>query len=141
MNMRLPEAVQAALGAEPPPQKPPLQAVCLQCAKVADWQEPKTAPAQGEVLKHLMKLRDEMARAASHGRFADAAACEWRMLPRSWRKDLITLAGLAPDELLLESLAGRDWHEIPPPERLRISGVVRGAKRHLSGLVALAARV
>jgi len=137
--MRLPEAVQAALGAEPP-QPPPLKMVCLQCAKVSDRPEPKAAPAQGEVLANLMKLRDELTRRASLGRFADAAACEWRMLPRSWREDLLLLAGLGADMDALQALAGRDWYEIPPPARIRVSGVVRGAKTHLSGLVALAAR-
>ena len=140
MNMRLPEVVQEALGIEKP-EPPPLKVVCLQCSKVSEVPAARVAPAQGQVLTHLMKLRDELTRKASHGRFADAAACEWRSLPRSWREDLLTLAGVGEDIETLQQLAGRDWHEIPPPERLRVSGVVRGAKRHLSGLVALAARV
>lgn len=139
--MPLPEAVQAALSAEPPPLQPPLQMVCLHCAKVTDRPKPTTAPARGQVLDRLMQLRDDMARKASQGRFADAASCEWRSLPRSWREDLLTLAGVGEDLDTLQQLAGRDWHEIPPPERMRIGGVVRSAKRNLTGLVALAARV
>lgn len=115
--------------------------VCLNCAKVMDRPDNKTAPAQGDVLTHLMQLRDELTRKASFGRFADAAACEWRSLPRSWREDLLVLAGVGENMDALQQLAGRDWHEIPPPERMRISGVVRSAKRHITGLVALAARV
>lgn len=97
-------------------------------------------PASGEALERLMALRDDLARASVQGRFADAASREWRLLPRAWREDLLTLAGLGADMDALQSMAGRDWYEIPPPSRVRISGVVRSAKTYLPKLVALAAR-
>lgn len=123
----------------------PAPAPAAPCLRVLNVLQPmpglgKAAPAQGEVFDKLMQLRDEFARIASDGRFMDAAAREWRTLPRSWREDLLTLAGLGDDLDTLQLLAGRDWHEIPPPERGRISGVVRSAKRYLAPLVALAAK-
>lgn len=141
-------AVLSTEGAEP------LLPVAL-VAVVAEPQEPRAkalnvlqsqdgrgdlVPAQGDVLHGLMKLRDEYSRIVSNGKFQDSAAREWRKLPRNWREDLLTLAGLGSDMDSLLQMAGRDWHEIPPPERGRISGVVRSAKQHLTGLVALAAK-
>ncbi len=100
----------------------------------------KPAPAGGKTLRELMRLRDELARIGSNGKFQDSAAREWRQLPRNWREDLLTLAGLGSDMDSLQLLAGRDWHEIPPPEQGQIRSVVRSAKQHLAGLVALAAK-
>ena len=45
----------------------------------------KPVPPPADVLKQLMKLRDEMTQSASNGRFHDAAAREWRGLPVMWR--------------------------------------------------------
>lgn len=89
----------------------------------------------------LMKLRDEFVRRASRGRYADAAGCEWRELPSNWRMALLMLAGVGVDVADLDTLANREWLEMPQPERDALREVVRGARRHLGGLTALAARV
>jgi len=89
----------------------------------------------------LMVLRDEFVRLASDGRYVDAASREWRGIPMVWRMALVMMAGAGDDYDSLESLAARDWREMPPPEREALRGIVRGAKRHLGRLTALAARV
>ena len=101
--------------------------------------EPK--PAEGDVLERLMKLRDEAMQRASKGRYYDAASREWQKLPVMWRVALLMLAGIGADVEHLYTLAERNWQELPPPEREELRSVVRDAKRHLSGLTALAARV
>ena len=101
--------------------------------------EPK--PAEGDVLVRLMKLRDEAMQRASKGRYYDAAAREWQMLPVMWRVALLMLAGIGADVEHLYTLAERNWQELPPPEREELRAVVRDAKRHLCRLTALAARV
>ena len=101
--------------------------------------EPK--PAEGDVLKQLMKLRDEAMQRASKGRYYDAASREWQKLPVMWRVALLMLAGIGADVEHLYTLAERNLQELPPPEREELRSVVRDAKRHLSGLTALAARV
>ena len=105
----------------------------------AEPQEPK--PASGDVLNHLMKLRDEAMQRASKGRYYDAASREWQRLPVMWRVALLMLAGIGADVEHLYTLAERNWQELPPPEREELRSVVRDAKRHLGGLAALAARV
>ena len=98
-------------------------------------------PAEGDVLVRLMKLRDEAMQRASKGRYYDAAEREWQKLPVMWRVALLMLAGIGADVEHLYTLAERNWQELPPPEREELRSVVRDAKRHLSGLTALAARV
>ena len=111
-----------------PPTQPPAEA-----------QEPR--PASGDVLHHLMKLRDEAMQRASKGRYYDAAEREWQTLPVMWRVALLMLAGIGADMEHLYTLADRNWQELPPPEREELRAVVRDAKKHLGGLTALAARV
>ena len=101
----------------------------------------KPVPPPADVLKQLMKLRDEMTHSASNGRFHDAAAREWRRLPVMWRVALLMIAGIGADVDNLYTLADRNWQEMPPPEREELRIVVRDAKRHLGQLTALAARV
>ena len=101
----------------------------------------KPVPPPADVLKQLMKLRDEMTHSASNGRFHDAAAREWRRLPVMWRVALLMIVGIGADVDNLYTLADRNWQEMPPPEREELRSVVRDAKRHLGQLTALAARV
>ena len=101
----------------------------------------KPVPPPADVLKQLMKLRDEMTHSASNGRFYDAAAREWRGLPVMWRVALLMIAGIGADVENLYTLADRNWQELPPPEREELRMVVRDAKRHLGQLTDLAARV
>ena len=100
----------------------------------------KPVPPPADVLKQLMKLRDEMTHSASNGRFYDAASREWRELPHNWRMALMLIAGVGQEDDL-GTLASRNWQELPPTEREQVQGVVRSAKKYLSRLVALAARV
>lgn len=92
-------------------------------------------------LARLMELRDEFVQIATHGRFASAAAKEWRELPRTWRMTLLLVAGVGVDTHDLDTLAARAWQELPEPEQQEVRWVVRDAKRHLATLTALAARV
>ena len=101
----------------------------------------KPVPPPADVLKQLMKLRDEMTQSASNGRFYDAASREWRRLPVMWRVALLMIAGIGADVEHLYTLVDRNWQELPPPEREELRSVVRDAKRHLGQLTALAARV
>lgn len=94
-----------------------------------------------EHVNKLAALRDEYVRIATDGRFVDSASREWRRIPITWRMALVMMAGAGDDTESLESLASRDWREMPPPEREALRSIVRGAKRHLGGLTALAARV
>lgn len=96
---------------------------------------------RNEHRQKLTVLRDEFVRIATDGRFVDSASREWRGIPMVWRMALVMMAGAGDDTESLESLAARDWREMPPPEREALRGIVRGAKRHLCGLTALAARV
>ena len=121
------------VGAEPVNDGAPA-AFADQCAHV-------TAYRHHLRLQKLMGLRDEFVRKASDGRFVDAASREWRGIPMVWRMALVMMAGAGDDTESLESLAARDWREMPPPERDALRGIVRGAKRHLGRLTALAARV
>lgn len=119
------------------------------CAESANDEAPAMADHCAHVeafrrhqrLQKLMGLRDEFVRIASDGRFVDAASREWRGIPMVWRMALVMMAGAGDDTESLESLAARDWREMPPPERDALRGIVRGAKRHLGRLTALAARV
>lgn len=86
-------------------------------------------------------LRDVFVQLSSHGRYVDAAAREWRQLPISWRMAMLMMGGVGQDVDSLGTLAKRDWHEMPPHEQDEVRGVVRGAKKHLLRLTALAARV
>lgn len=104
------------------------------CAHVATYQR------NGE-RQRLAELRDEYVRMASNGRFHDAASREWRAIPLLWRQVLVMLAGAGSDTDSLESLAARDWREMPVPERDALRLMVRSAKKHLGQLSALAARV
>lgn len=110
-------------------------------AKPAQAEAARPVVAPEDVLKQLMKLRDEMAKSASNGRYVDAASREWRRLPSMWRVALLMIAGIGVDADNLYTLAARSWQEMPPPEREQLRGVVRDAKRHLCQLTALAARV
>lgn len=99
-----------------------------------------THPASADMLRQLAKLRDELVKTSSKGRFVDAASREWRELPINWRMALLLIAGVG-QETDLSSLASRNWQELPPTEREEVQAVVRAAKRHFVRLVALAARV
>ena len=94
-----------------------------------------------ENVNKLAALRDEFVRIATDGRFVDSASREWRGIPMNWRMALVLMAGLGVETESIESLASRDWREMPPPEREALRSMVRSAKRHLGGLTALAARV
>lgn len=104
------------------------------CAHVAAF-------ARAQHKARLMTLRDEFVHINSMGRFHDAASREWRKLPHTWRATLLLVAGVGVDVDDLNTLASRDWQELPPPERDDVRGVVRSAKRHLGRLTALAAKV
>ena len=110
-------------------------------AAMADHSAHVSAFVRNEHLRRQAELRDEFVRMASNGRFVDAASREWRGIPMVWRMALVMLAGAGSDTDSLEGLAARDWLEMPPPERESLRGIVRGAKRHLGRLTALAARV
>lgn len=110
-------------------------------AAVADHCAHVSAFRRNAHLQKLTGLRDEFVRLASNGRFVDAASREWRSIPVVWRMALVMMAGAGEDTDSLESLAARDWQEMPPPEREAVRGIVRGAKKHLGRLTALAARV
>lgn len=101
----------------------------------------KVGPPPADVRAQLVRLRDEMLRNSSNGRFYDAASMEWRKLPVMWRVNLLMVAGIGADVDNLYTMADRNWQEIPPPEREELRRVVRDAKKHLGGLTALAARV
>jgi hypothetical protein len=110
-------------------------------AAMADHSAHVSAFVRNEHLRRQAELRDEFVRMASNGRFVDAASREWRGIPMVWRMALVMLAGAGSDTDSLEGLAAREWLEMPPPERESLRGIVRGAKRHLGRLTALAARV
>ena len=111
-------------------------------ADLGDHRAHVSAFLRNEHVNKLAALRDEFVRIASDGRFVDAASREWRGIPIVWREALLLLAGAGVDtEESLESLAKRGWQEMPPPEREALRDMVRGAKRHLGRLTALAARV
>lgn len=100
----------------------------------------RRGPAPADVQARLLALRDEFVQIASGGRFTDAASREWRGLPHNWRMALMLIAGVGQEDDL-GTLASRNWQELPPTEREQVQGVVRSAKKYLSRLVALAARV
>jgi hypothetical protein len=110
-------------------------------AAVADHCDHVSAFVRNEHLRRQAELRDEFVRIASDGRFVDAASREWRGIPMVWRMALVMMAGAGDDTESLENLAARDWREMPPPERESLRGIVRGAKKHLGRLTALAARI
>lgn len=110
-------------------------------AAVADHCAHVVAYRRHQRMQKLMGLRDEFVRIATDGRFVDAASREWRSIPMVWRMALVMMAGAGDDTDSLESLAARDWQEMPPPERESLRSIVRGAKKHLGRLTALAARV
>jgi hypothetical protein len=110
-------------------------------AAVADHCAHVSAFVRNEHLRRQAELRDEFVRIASDGRFVDAASREWRGIPMVWRMALVMMAGAGDDTESLENLAARDWREMPPPERESLRGIVRGAKKHLGRLTALAARI
>ncbi len=110
-------------------------------AAVADHCAHVSAFVRNEHLRRQAELRDEFVRIASDGRFVDAASREWRGIPMVWRMALVMMAGAGDDTESLESLASREWREMPPPERDSLRGIVRGAKKHLGRLTALAARI
>ena len=111
-------------------------------ADLGDHRAHVSAFLRNEHVNKLAALRDEFVRIATDGRFVDAASREWRGIPMVWREALLLLAGAGVDtEESLEDLAKRGWQEMPPPEREAVRGIVRGAKRHLGRLTALAARV
>lgn len=121
------------VGAEPANDGAPA-AVVDHCAHVSTF-------VRNEHLRRQAELRDEFVRLSSNGRFVDAASREWCSIPVVWRMALVMMAGAGEDTDSLESLAARDWQEMPPPEREALRGIVRGAKKHLGRLTALAARV
>lgn len=110
------------------------EAMADHCAHVSAF-------VRNEHLRRQAELRDEFVRIASDGRFVDAASREWRGIPMVWRMALVMMAGAGDDTESLENLAARDWREMPPPERESLRGIVRGAKKHLGRLTALAARI
>ncbi|MDR6152163.1 hypothetical protein QF021_000252 [Acidovorax delafieldii] len=110
-------------------------------AVMADHCAHVSAFVRNEHLRRQAELRDEFVRIASDGRFVDAASREWRGIPMVWRMALVMMAGAGDDTESLENLASREWREMPPPERESLRGIVRGAKKHLGRLTALAARV
>lgn len=132
MNARAMATTEQA-GAEPAADGAPA-AVADHCAHVVMYR-------RNAHQRKLMALRDEFVRLATDGRFVDAASREWRGIPLVWRMALVMMAGAGDDTDSLESLAARDWREMPPPERESLRGIVRGAKKHLGRLTALAARV
>ena len=121
------------VGAEPANDEAP--------AAVCDHRAHVSAFVRNEHLNRQAALRDEFVRIATDGRFVDAASREWRTIPVVWRMALVMMAGAGDDSESLERLASRDWREMPPPERDSLRGIVRGAKKHLGRLSALAARV
>ena len=110
-------------------------------ADLGDHRAHVSAFLRNEHVNKLAALRDEFVRIASDGRFVDCASREWRGIPMNWRMALVLMAGLGDEAESPASLASREWREMPPPEREAVRGIVRGAKRHLGGLTALAARV
>lgn len=91
--------------------------------------------------KCLGALRDGFVQRLSHGRYADAAGREWSQLPRSWRMALLMMGGVGEDVDSLDTMAMRTWEEIPEHEQAEVRSMVRGAKKHLLHLTALAARI
>ncbi|UYL85442.1 hypothetical protein gp40 [Acidovorax phage Alfacinha1] len=109
-------------------------------ARPAKPELPKLIPAPAELLPVLMALRDEFVIRSSSSKFRDAASLEWRGLPLRWRMVLVMVAGVGLEDDL-STLASRDWQEMPPPEQQALRSEIRLAKRHLSRITALAARV
>ena len=101
----------------------------------------RRGPPPDEVRERLMSLRDELVASSSNGRYNDAASREWRELTNNWRMALLLIAGVGDGADDLGTLASRSWQEMPPPEREQLRSVIRDAKKHLTRLVALAARV
>lgn len=102
---------------------------------------PELSPVAREHIERLMQLRDEFVMLASNGRFIDAAGREWSRLPSTWRMTLLLVAGIGVDVEHLDVLAGREWREMPEPERAAVRATVRDCKRNVCALYALAARV
>ena len=110
-------------------------------ADLGDHRAHVSAFLRNEHVNKLAALRDEFVRIATDGRFVDSASREWRGIPMNWRMALVLMAGLGDEAESPAILASREWREMPPPEREALRAMVRGAKRHLGRLTALAARV
>lgn len=92
----------------------------------------------------LQHLRDEFAMRAKgrelRGEEASEAArsAEWRALSLDLRCALIILAGIEGGEEW--RLAGREWRELPPPERAALRAVMRRVHAELGRAWALFSR-
>lgn len=84
----------------------------------------------------LRKLRDEFAvKAAGERPTTSLESIEWKGMHLHTRCVLLMVAGCDGD---LQALGSRDWHELPPPERVQLVIAVRSMRAELMGLVALA---
>ena len=101
----------------------------------------KDVKSRSASLKRLFDLRNEYVEVVSGGRYMDAASAEWKRIPLEWRVLLVMKAGMGSDHQSLESLAQRNWLEIPPPERDELRLQVRVAKTCFMKMFALIARV
>lgn len=101
----------------------------------------KNGKSREDQLSRLFDLRNEYVEVVSGGRYMDAASAEWKRLPLDWRVLLVMKAGMGSDHQSLESLAQRNWLEIPPPERDELRLQVRIAKTCFMKMFALIARV
>lgn len=110
-------------------------------SEVEDHSAHVSAYARNLHVNRLMELRDEFTQIATEGRFASAAAREWREIPRTWRMLLLMFAGVGVDTHDLDALAARAWQELPEPEQQAVRWAVRNARKHVAPLTALAAMV
>lgn len=86
--------------------------------------------------KKLTQLRDEAAvRAAGERPSTSLESIEWKRLSIQTRTLLIIFAGIDGD---LDSLALRDWHEMPRPEQFQLILSIRRMRGEFMDLVALA---
>lgn len=94
----------------------------------------EAAPMPLEIRKQWANLRKAYRKQSGQG-YIDAENQEWFKLPEELRMAVLLVAQVSGN---LKELAHRDWRETPPPERAAIKAVVRSAKRHFGGVVALA---
>jgi hypothetical protein len=87
----------------------------------------------------LRQLRDEFkALSLGHKPTTSLESIEWERLHLHTRMLILMAAGVDGD---LESLALRNWHELPRPEQQAVNIEIRGLRNQLMGLVALARHV
>lgn len=86
--------------------------------------------------KKLLELRDKFAAKDAWGYVPTSLeSIEWQKLHVTTRMLLLVFTGCDGE---LETLALRDWHELPQPERFALVVSVRRMRGELMGLVALA---